>query len=390
MSAKVTSLFVLAAITLAACDNNSNSSDTPTVVAPTQAEVAVAARANAIAPFNTQQALDDAATARQANADLEAAMANTAAVNELFAELITMSEAYGGAQVPELERPKFNAKAEEINALLANEQIALISDRTTSVYLAELRPLIAENGAVANELAMNEAMAAENVTSTQAALANSVSDTQEARGETITLADGTVLQTASAAVYTRNSDTNMPGDALPPTASVIVAYETDIDGNPTQIAFYEAGGIAFEGAPVGTAFVTGNGTSYAFMEVANLGDIPMAGDSQLMLDFNNSSGTFGANMTGANAAGGANVMISADLTFNRQTGQFTTSTGSIVAFYGTGENSIDFTTTNDLMLDGNLRGLAEAYSGTFQVNGAAIKGDGAFIGTAGPVSPMPQ
>lgn len=399
MSAKTTSLLLLAAIGLAACDNdNSPAAVTPTPpadetpVIDNSQSVEVQTRANAIADFSLDAenaVVVNASNLALRNQQLVDERAGAANINDRINQLVVLGTSIGENGIPDTDAVTIQAIADEINTYFGEIVIDAATNETGDAYVARVMMFVEMDGGINDRLETRDINAVANVDNAQMAFDQSreqfAADAvlNEREGDPITLADGTILQTAGAAIYTRVDENTTDETVLTPTASVIVAYETDENGDPRSVAFYEAGGIAFEGAPVGTAFFDGSGTSYAFMEVADLGSIAMGGNSQLMLDFNDASGSFGAQMGGNNMNGGALVAITADLMFNRQTGEFTTSTGSVVAGYTPNDGNLEFATTNDLTLNGGLRGLAEAYSGTFQVNGADISGDGAFIGAPG-------
>lgn len=203
----------------------------------------------------------------------------------------------------------------------------------------------------------------------------------------ITLADGTELETAGVAIYTRLGDPETdPDGVLAPTVTLIAAYEVDeAGGYPTSIAFYEADGIAFEGAPEGTATASGIGGSVGFVQLNDLDGVVVSDEMALLtLDFNTETGTFEAFMQGESSTAYAYLDIIADLTFDVATGEFISTGGVTGASY---ESEDAFLESNLLNLDlaGNLHGAAEAFSGEFTADGSGFDAAGLFGGVAVPV-----
>lgn len=380
MSVTTKSMVLLAAMGLAACDSsNSNSSNVVEPEAPELVEPAIAGltRANAVAEFTGgTEVAERAAAATAASKDLEDANDYSAQASTLRRDILAiLGTVTSSDELSNTDETKLDTLTEEFNTLLtaafgndvsydpSDDAIVglnaffgvgsetqptfakLIKDKTTNLDLAtkglDIR-FVVPNGAVA------------------------------ALGKDITLVDGTVLQTAGIAAYTRVDADAVAGTKLKPTASVIVAYETNADGDVIDVRFADHDGLKFDRAPTGTAFARGQGVSYAYLEVAGEDKFRiLSGTAALELNFNQQTGQLDII---ANGDGTAFNSVST-LVFNRNTGEFTSSTGDFEIV------SSDLVIAGDNVgIEGALWGAAEAFSGLFTVTDSRVNGQGGFAG----------
>lgn len=410
MSATTKSLLLLAALGVAACDSSNSSTTTPTPstesetpveptpeeetpVEPTAEEIAAARLAEITtetdaAAIEERDAGDDAELA-VAFQDAEEALADLTADETqalaLLDQLVALAATFDPDALTAAQTAQLEALADQIVEVSPGViVIDAVGSQALSDYVAGVQELFDadEDGAIAAAFVAALETAADDVKAKQEAL-NSL-DRRDGLfpNARITLADGTVLQTAGAAVYTRVDGAATEETVLTPTASIVVAYQVDERGLPTEVEYYNAGGIAFEGLPEEATFVSGSGDVYAFVEVDDLGGAVMSGGQDIVLNLNAGTGTISAGMGGGADQWGADLLFNADLTFDPQTGIFSANNGNFNISGGSSSGDFDLT-TNTLDLEGSLRGLSEAYSGTFQINTDRINADGGFLGTSG-------
>lgn len=384
MSVTTKSMVLLAAMGLAACESsNSNTltpeqpaEETPELVEP---EIAVLTRANAVPDLfagagfagvehdgdlgtDDEPKLNLASDARAERVKFATATTKFETASALRVQMLAI---LGSAETSaDLSKPDRDSLDELVDKFNISTGVDYNPEEGDAV--ADLNEYFAEGGIVALALfnatdAFDNAIAALNIRDNVTA--------RRVSGKDIVLADGTVLATAGLAVYTRVDESAVASTVLTPTATVIVAYEADKDGNPINVRFVEAGGIGYEGAPVGTAFADFEGKSFAYLQVE--GEDAMRflnGTADMSLNFNQQTGSLSIS-----ASGDGFYESRSTLSFDRVTGAFTSTSGDFVvlkdnqAFVG-----------NNVTAEGELQGLAEAFSGTFTITDSRVNGVGGF------------
>lgn len=379
MSVTTKSMVLLAAMGLAACDSsNSNSSNVVEPEAPELVEPAIAGltREKAIADFTAGTAVAALAKdVRDARTELADASADLVTASGLRTQMVAiLNKETLVANLSGTDRTTLQGLIVKLNEIKTFGGYA-VSFETTDVVTsaAAIVSLDAEIETLAG--VVNTASGSLTTKLQQLTVSGTANADFDTPNGSIELADGTVLQTTGIAIYTRVDDTAKADTILTPTATVIVAYETDAKGTPTNVRFIEAGGIDYDRAPVGTAFAESNDSkSFAYLHVEgeDAMRVLLNGTADLLLNFNQQTGSLVISANNTDSKYESRSM----LTFDRLTGKFTSTSG-------------DFSVTTDDQLiagsnvnvEGGLRGLAEAFSGTFIITDSRVNGGGGFAGT---------
>ena len=282
--------------------------------------------------FRIQAQLDAAAIKPQTDA-LAAANKDQDDAEKLSARL---------AALPNLNTQNL---VDEANSIITDFNSLGAATNVAQVALNDpLAPSVAATKAVISGDLMDTIVASEK----DLAVARAGAPTEGAGFGEITLADGSVLQTASI------GNTQADKDKAFVSSRLVAAYEEDSQGRITRVAFVEASGSDF--VPNG-AMGTYEADGLAAFAVKVDGGFfnTLAGSSQVTIDLATESGNVQATAQGQNAQ----MTYGSDVVFDPATGGFTASNGEIVytTFSGTnGSTGNETITAQNAAILGQLHG----------------------------------
>ncbi len=339
-------------VALSAC-NSSNDTAAPAVPDPTPP---VTEPTGPVAKEGTTATFDNEATDRtksltRSSGFRVAAQADAAVVKPQVDALADANKAQSDA---EALRARLAALPNLNTANLVAEANAIIADFNALPGTTEVVDPVALDDplapAVASAQAVIDGDLMDVITDSEKALAVAYAqnaDTDGGFGE-ITLADGTVLQTASIG--------NVQADASNAFVSsrLVAAYEEDAQGRITRVAFVEASGTDFvANDAMGT--YEADGISAFAVKVDGGFFNTLAGGSNVTINLATESGNVQAFANGASGE----MFYGSDVVFDPATGAFTASNGELVytAFPSTGGSTGSETVTaNNAEILGQLHG----------------------------------
>lgn len=190
------------------------------------------------------------------------------------------------------------------------------------------------------------------------------------------LADGTIVDASE--VYSRVPEGAEVGDQLTPTATLVFAYDENDDGEITNLRFVETGGIGYT-APIGSAegtFVQDFGNGVVFVQLTGEDVIERLVSNNgvtLALDFGDETGDFSIGAAG----NGFTFTGDAELLFDASTGEFAAIDGTAIVRDG----GVVVGSSQAMAVSGELRGFADAFTGSLAASSDTFDAAGGFIGS---------
>mgnify|MGYP000005816442 CR=1 FL=1 len=248
---------------------------------------------------------------------------------------------------------------------------------TTTAALASMQGVI--DGSLNNRVGVRaDALSAAN---------NMAAETAGRGFDEITLADGTVLQTASWG----NTQAGTEGAYV--SSRVVAAYEEDSLGRITRVAFVEASGIDFTASDYtgnGAGNYVASGVSGFAVKVDDGFFDEFYGTSDLTINLARESGDVRAAASSADT--GATVRLRSDVVYNPITGTFSAANGELIYRINTGTGTgsgVEVVTASNAQILGQLHGdmssqFGADFTGIVTSNTDRIEAVGAIIGEQTP------